>query len=133
VLRKSAGLVLLYLIGAVAVPAWSLSHVFAGTVTSENAAAVIVLPFAWVFGYWGVVGPLLAAWKIWKLQSVLEEHCERRAQGLDTDATEQDVEDALTLLATQENPLPEKWARRIVRLMLQRTPPPPVGEGAYPE
>ena len=37
---------------------------------------------------------------------------------------------ALTLLATQENPIPEKWARRLVRLMLQRTPPPAAGEGA---
>jgi hypothetical protein len=133
VLRKSAGLFLLYGVGAVAVPAWSLSHVLAGTVTSENAAAVIVFPFAWIFGYWGVVGPLLAAWKIWKLQSVLEEHCERRAQGLDTDATERDVEDALTLLATQENPIPERWARRLVRLMLRRTPPPAASQGAYPE
>lgn len=123
-LKRSAGLFLLWALGCVAVPAWSLSHVFAGTVTTDNAALVIVLPFAWIFGYWGVVGPLLAAWKIWRLQSVLEEHCERRATGLDTSTTERDVEDALTLLLTQENPIPELWARRLVRLMLARTPPP---------
>ena len=132
-LGKSAYLFLLYGVGAVALPAWSLSHVFADTVTSENAVAVIVLPFAWIFGYWGVIGPLLAARKIWQLQSVLDQHCERRAQGLDADTTEQDAEDALTLLATQENPLPEKWARRIVRLMLARTPPPRLGELTQPE
>jgi hypothetical protein len=126
VLKRSAGVFLLWVIGCVAVPAWSLSHVFSGTVTPENAALVIVLPFAWIFGYWGVVGPLLAAWKIWQLQSVLEEHCRRKAAGLDTSTTEGDVEDALTLLATQENPIPEKWARRLVRLLLARTPPPPV-------
>lgn len=123
--KRSAGFFLLWVIGCVAVPAWSLSHVIAGTVNSENAALVIVLPFAWIFGYWGVVGPLLAAWKIWQLQSVLEEHCRRKAAGLDTSTTEGDVEDALTLLATQENPIPEKWARRLVRLLLARTPPPP--------
>ncbi len=129
-LTKSAGLLLLYLIGAVAVLAWSLSHVFAGTVTHENTATLIVLPFAWIFGYWGIVGPLLAAWKIRQLQSVLEQHCERRAQGLDPDVTEQDVEDALTRLASQENPIPERWARRLVRVLLIWTPPPRADEGA---
>lgn len=128
--RQSIALFLLYLAGAVVVPAWSLLHVFAGTVTSENAALVIVLPLAWIFGFWGVAGPLLVVWKIWRLQSVLEEHCERRAMGLDTEASEQEVEDALTLLATQENPVPERFARRIVRLMMQRTPPPGAGERA---
>jgi hypothetical protein len=53
VFKRSAGLFLLWLIGCVAVPAWSLTHVISGTVT------------------------------------------------------------------------PEKWARRLMRLLLARTPPPP--------
>ena len=129
-LMKSLGLLLLYLVGAVVVCGWSLSHVFGGTVTSENVAGVIVFPLAWIFGYWGVVGPLVVCHKIWKLQSVLEEHCERRALGLDTSVTEQEVEDTLVLLAVQENPLPEKWARRLVRALMSRKTDPTASERA---
>jgi hypothetical protein len=119
VLKQSAALTLLYLVGIPVVCVWSLSHVFEGTVTTENAALVIVLPFAWIFGYWGVVGPLVVARRIWKLQATRETHAERRSTGLPTDASEQEIEDTLTLLAVQENPIPERWARKIVRRLLR--------------
>jgi hypothetical protein len=39
--------------------------------------------------------------------------------GLSTEASAQEVEDTLTLLAVQENPIPERWARKIVRRLLR--------------
>lgn len=120
---RSIGLFLLYVVGVVALSAWSLSHAFAGTVTGENATLVIALPIAWILGFWALVGPLVVAQRIWQLQAILDEHCRRRAQGLDADTTPEDLEEALFTLATEEHAIPEDWARRIVRLMLQRTPP----------
>ena len=119
-LKQSALLTLVYLIGIPIVCGWSLSHVFGGTVTTDNAAAVIVFPFAWIFGYWGVVGPLLVARRIWRLQATVAEYVDRRAMGLPTDASAEELEDTLTLLAMQENPIPERWARKLVRRILRR-------------
>lgn len=118
--KRSVGLVLLYGVGALIVTTWSLGHVFGGSVTRDNAALVIVLPLAWIFGYWSIVGPLVVARKVWRLQATLEEYGQRRSLGLPTDASAQELEDTLTLLARQENPIPEKWARRIVRHVLRR-------------
>lgn len=118
--RRALGWVLLYGVGAVVVCGWSLSRIVTGSVTSENLPGVIVFPFAWLFGYWGVVGPLLAARQVWRLQATLERYAERRGLGLDTAASEQELEDTLTLLAMEENPLPERWARRLVRGLLAR-------------
>lgn len=114
-LRRSAKLFALYVAGILVVGGWSLGHVVSGTVTAENAAGVIVFPLAWIFGYWPVVGPLLLAWKIWRLQSVLEEYCARRASGVSTAEQERELEDAVTLLAMEENGIPERFARRLVR------------------
>jgi len=130
VLTTSLGIFGVWLLGAVAVAAWSLARVLAGTANGENTALVVLLPLAWILGFWVVAGPLLAVWKIRQLQSVLDEHCRRKAAGLDAGTTEQDVEDALTQLATRESSIPERWARRLVRLMLARTPPPEAEAGA---
>jgi len=125
--KESAACTLLYLVGIPAVCGWSLSHVFGGTVTTENAALVIVLPFAWIFGYWGVVGPLLIVRRIWRLQSQLERYVERRSLGLPTDVSLDEVEDTLTQLAVQENPIPERWARLLVRRVLREVVTRPAG------
>jgi hypothetical protein len=118
VLGRSLKLVTLYVAGLLVVGGWSLSHVLGGTVDSENAAGVIVFPLAWTFGFWPTVLPLLLAWKVWRLQTVLGEWCERRAAGVSTAAQEQELEDTLTLLAMEENHVPERFARPLIRRAL---------------
>ena len=117
-LKRSAKLFALYVVGILIVGGWSLGHVVAGTVTTDNAPAVIVFPLAWIFGYWPVVAPALLAWKIWRLQSVLQEYCARRASGVSTAEQEQELEDTVTLLAMEENGIPERFARPLVRRAL---------------
>lgn len=121
--RRSAALVLAYVLGAVAVVAWSAGHVVAGSVTRDNAALVIVLPFAWIFGYWGVVGPLVMVRRVWRLQARLEEYCQRRSLGLPADAPVQELEDTLAQVAADESGLPRSWARGVVRRVLERADP----------
>jgi hypothetical protein len=118
-LRRSAGLVLLYLIGLLSIWGWSLSHLLGGTATRDNLALVLVLPLAWTISYWPMVGSLLAAWKIWRLQKTLETWSERKALGLPADLPEQEIEDALTHLAAEENGIPERWARPLVRKLIR--------------
>ncbi len=118
-LRRSAGLVLLWLTGILLVGGWSLSHVLAGSVNTENAAGVIVFPLAWTFGFWPTVAPLLLARRIWRLQATLEELCASRAAGLPADEPERELEDTLTLLAVQENRIPERFVRPLVRRLLR--------------
>jgi hypothetical protein len=117
-LRRSARLVVLYLIGIVLVWGWSLAHLLGGTATRDNLALVIVLPLAWTFSYWPMVGSLVLAWKFHRLQFVVQDWAERRSLGLPTDGPAQDVEDTLTLMLVQEYPLPERWARKLVRRFL---------------
>jgi len=117
-IKRSAKLFVLYLLGIVLVGSWSLGHVFGGTVSSENAAGVIVFPLAWIFGFWPTVMPVLIAIRIWRLQSTLEQYCERRAAGVSTAEPEAEIEDTITLLAVEENGIPERFVRPFVRRFL---------------
>jgi hypothetical protein len=119
VIKRTARLFALYAVGTFAVAGWSLSHVLGGTVTTENAAGVIVFPLAWIFGYWPAVLPLVVAYRIWHLQATIEEIAARKAIGLDPSEQVQDIEDTLTLLAVQENGIPEWFVRPIVRRCMQ--------------
>lgn len=118
-IKRSAKLLALYLVGAVLVIGWSLSHVLGGTVTAENAAGVIVFPLAWLFGFWPTVMPILLAARVWRLQSTLEDYCTRRAAGLASDAPARELEDTLTLLAAEENGVPERFVRPFVQRVLR--------------
>lgn len=40
--------------------------------TRDQYAFLIVFPFFWVFGYWGVVGPLLSAVQVRRIMRALE-------------------------------------------------------------
>jgi len=122
-LKQSAALVVLYVAGVVGLGVWSLAHLLGGTVTTQNAAAVIVVPLAWTFGFWPFVGPLLVARRVLRLQKLLEEYGARRASGGPTDEPAAELEDTLTLLAAQENHVPERLARFIVRRVLRRALP----------
>jgi hypothetical protein len=44
----------------------------------EDYAFLIVAPLFWIFGFWGVVGPCVAAWRVHTLMKALE-----AAQGSD--------------------------------------------------
>lgn len=118
-IRRSAALVGVYLVGIALVGGWSLGHVLGGTVDLENAADVIVLPLAWTFGFWPTVVPILLAVRVWRLQATLEDYCARRAAGVSTAAPEAELEDTLTGLAARENGVPERFVRPLVRRFLR--------------
>lgn len=126
--KRSLKLLVVYLVGAVIVVGWSLSHVLGGTVTSENAAGVIVFPLAWLFGFWPTVMPLMLAHRVWRLQSTLEEYCRRRQAGISAGEQLDELEDTFTLLAAEENGIPERWVRPFVRRFLRAAQKAPAGQ-----
>ncbi|HEY8494233.1 MAG TPA: hypothetical protein VIN04_10095 [Myxococcota bacterium] len=125
---RSAKLVALYVVGALVIGGWSLEHLLGGTVTRENAALVLVLPLAWMFGFWPTVVPIVLAHRLWRLQSHLEELMLQRRMGLSTGAAERELEDTLVMLAAHENGIPERWARRLVRRAARMLREAPAGE-----
>lgn len=118
-IRRSAILALVHVLGIVAIGGWSLSHVLAGTVTRENFALVLVLPIAWIASFPGLAASLVMAWRIRGLGRTLEDMGARLKAGAPTAERERELEDVLTALAAEENGLPARWLRPLVRRALR--------------
>jgi hypothetical protein len=119
VIRRSACLVLAYVLGIAAIGGWALSHVLAGTVTRENFALVLVLPIAWIVSFPGMAASLMLAWRVRGLGRTLEEMAARVKAGAPTEEHERELEDVVTARAAHENGLPERWLRPFVRRALR--------------
>jgi hypothetical protein len=101
----------------------------------DEYAFLIVFPLFWIFGYWGVVGPLLAAAKADRLIRALETARDSDVLRRAFDDNEGD-EVVVDLIAT-ENRIPRWLARRIyvrvkprlVELAAERRPDDRLSEG----
>lgn len=83
----------------------------------DQYAFLITLVLFWIFGYWGVVGPLLGAIKVRRVFRALEHaHAEGRLREALQSADAQDA--AVELIAT-ENRIPRFLARRVYRLLVR--------------
>jgi len=88
------------------------------TATRDEYAFLITIVLFWIFGFWGVVGPLIAAWKVRQVMRALElagSADERKRILLSSDSEEI----AIDLLAS-ENRIPKFMARRIYRYVRKR-------------
>ena len=84
----------------------------------EQYAILIVGTLGWVFGYWGIVGPLLTALKIRAVFRAIEQARSRaELEKIVNDPEARDL--AIDLIAT-ENGIPKFVARRVYRLMVDR-------------
>ena len=62
---------LLWLVGIALIVPYSINQLLFHAERDEYAF-LIVAPLFWVFGFWGVVGPLIGAWRVHKLMSALD-------------------------------------------------------------
>lgn len=86
--------------------------------TRDQYAALIVLILFWVFGYWGAVGPLLAAIKVRRVFRAIQDARSRE----DLLATLQSAEAraaAIDFIAA-ENHIPRFLAERVYNLLVSR-------------
>lgn len=84
----------------------------------EQYALVITLMLFWAFGFWGVVGPLLAAIKVRAVLRVIE--TARSKDSLMAALQSADTRDAVIELIASENRIPRFLASRVYKLLADR-------------
>ena len=84
----------------------------------DQYALLIVLVLFWIFGYWGVVGPLLAALKIRSVFRAIERA--RTKDDLIGILRSPEGRDAAIDLIASENHIPRFLAARVYQLLVSR-------------
>jgi hypothetical protein len=108
---------LLWIFGLVTIVPSGLYHLFYTAGRNEYAFLITIVLF-WIFGFWGVVGPLLSAYKIRQVFKAIE----LASDGNELKCILQsgDAEEvAIDLIAT-ENHIPRFLARKVFRYALRR-------------
>lgn len=119
-LGKSILAVLTYLSGLVALAIWSI-HGFLTGAPKEDWALMIVLPLAWAFSYWPMLGALVLIARIRGLQRTLGKiSAELDSDGEPGPENLGELEDIATSFAVRENRLPEFIVRPFIRKALQQ-------------
>jgi len=119
-LGRSILAILTYIIGLVVLVVWSI-HGFLTDAPREDWALMIVLPLAWGFSYWPMLGSLVMIARVRGLQRTLEGVAAELEAGIDPSPDKLlELEEAGTKLAARENRLPEFIVRPIVRKVLSR-------------
>jgi len=84
----------------------------------EDYPLLLTLVLFWIFGFWGVAGPLLAAWQVHRLFKALE-LAGSKEQLREILLSAESQEAAIDLLAS-ENRLPRFLARRLYTMALRQ-------------
>jgi hypothetical protein len=103
---------LVWLLGLVTVVPYGVYYLFVHA-RRDEIALVATLVLFWVFGYWGVVGPLLAAIRVRRLFRRLETAGSRAELAATLGGAE--AEEVVIDLLASENGIPRFLARRIYR------------------
>jgi hypothetical protein len=84
----------------------------------EQYALLITFILFWICGYWGVVGPLIAALKVRRVFRALEQVTSR--QDLVAVLKSPEARDVAIELIASENRIPRFLAARVYRLLVER-------------
>jgi hypothetical protein len=108
---------LLWIFGLVTIVPYGLYHLFYAAGRDEYAFLITIVLF-WIFGFWGVVGPLISAYKVRQIFKAIElaadgNELKRILQSGDAEET------AIDLIAA-ENRIPKFLARKVLRYALRR-------------
>lgn len=86
--------------------------------TRDQYALLIVLPLFWIFGYWGVMGPILMAMKVRTVMRLIESA--RSRDDLLKALRSQEARDSAIDLIASENRIPRLLASRVFDLLCER-------------
>jgi hypothetical protein len=108
---------LLWIFGLVTIVPYGLYHLLFTAGRDEYAFLITIVLF-WIFGFWGVVGPLLSAYKIRQGFKAIE----LASDGNELKRIMQsgDAEEIVIDLIATENHIPKFLARRIYRYALRQ-------------
>ena len=121
-LGKAVALWVVGLLTLVPWAAWQLLF----EATRDQYALLIVLILFWLFGYWGAVGPLLAALKVRRVLQAIQA-ARSREELLKTLGSAEARAAAVDLIAA-ENHIPRFLAERVVGLLQSRLAAAPPGQ-----
>ena len=108
---------LLWIVGLATIVPYSIYYLLYYAQRDEYAL-LIVVPLFWIFGFWGIVGPILAIIRVRKLMRALES-----AHGWDQVKLafeRNEGEEVIIDLIASENRIPKVLARMTYRLVLRR-------------
>lgn len=108
---------ILWVVGLLTLVPYSIYYLFYQA-TREQYAFFIVLPLFWIFGYWGLVGPLVAAVRVRRVFKALEQV--RSREELVALWNKPETREAAVDLIARENRLPRFLARRVLALLERR-------------
>jgi len=108
---------LLWVLGLVTIVPYGLYHLLFTAQRDEYAFLITIVLF-WIFGFWGVVGPLISAWKVRQVMRALEMATSENE--LKKVLRSADAEEAAIDLIASENRIPKFLARKIYKLALKR-------------
>jgi hypothetical protein len=116
----------LWIIGLVTVVPYGTYHLFFHA-TRDQYAALITLVLFWIFGYWGVVGPLLAALKVRAVFRAIELATSK--EDLIVALQSPDTRDVAIDLIASENRIPRFLASKVYQMLVSRlSADPPHGD-----
>lgn len=126
-LRATLWAVLLWIVGLLTIVPYGIYHL-TFHVEREHLAFNLTLVLFWIFGYWGVAGPILGAIKVRAAFRALEHaHAEGRLREM-LQSTE--VQDAAVDAIARENRIPRFLAARVLRMLTRRLAEHGVSEGS---
>lgn len=106
-----------WIAGLVSAVPYATYHLLYHAQRDEYALLISFILF-WIFGYWGVVGPLLAALKVRAVFRAVEQ---AQSKGQLIEALQSgETEDALITLIASENHIPRFLAAKVYRLLVKK-------------
>lgn len=116
----------LWIIGLVTVVPYGTYYLFFHA-TRDQYAALITFVLFWIFGYWGVVGPLLAALKVRAVFRAIELATSK--EDLIVALRSPDTRDVAIDLIASENRIPRFLASKVYQMLVSRlSAEPPHGD-----
>ncbi len=108
---------LTWVLGLFTLVPYGIYYLFFEAARDEYALVGVSVLF-WIFGYWGVAGPLIAAHRVYRLMQLFE-NIQNREQ-LKALIEESETQEAAIDLIASENKLPRFLARRIFNSFMKR-------------
>lgn len=108
---------ILWIIGLLTLVPYSIYYLLF-LATRDEYALWITLPLFWVFGYWSIVGPLLALLKVRSVIKAIQ--MARSAEELRATLASADAQDAAIEFIATENRIPRFLAARIYKELVKR-------------
>jgi len=108
---------ILWAIGLLTVVPYGIYHLLF-TAQRDEYAFLITMVLFWIFGFWGVVGPLITAWKVRQVMRALE--LASSPEELRRILLSGESEEAAIELLAAENRIPKFLARKVYRYAHKR-------------